>query len=120
MVDPSSIMRTSFGFWESKVLLTAVNFELFTVLGASAMTGEELEEKLSLHPRGTRDFLDALVSMRFLDREGDGRGALYRNTEATRHYLDKKSHTFIGGIIEMLNERLYKHWDNLGEGLRTG
>jgi hypothetical protein len=120
MKDPSAIMHTSFGFWESKVVLTAVEFDLFTVLGASAMTGGELEEKLSLHPRGTRDFLDSLVSMGFLNREGNGPGGLYRNTESTSLYMDKTSSSYIGGILVMLNERLYKHWDNLGEGLRTG
>ena len=118
--DPSSIMRTGFGFWESKVLLTAVEFELFTVLGDRAVTGQEIGEKLSLHPRGIWDFLDALVSMGFLDRKGDGPGGLYGNTEATRHYLDKKSPSYIGGILEMLNARLYRHWDDLGEALRTG
>jgi hypothetical protein len=41
--DPSSILRTGFGFWESKVLLTAVEFELFTVLGDKAMTGGRSE-----------------------------------------------------------------------------
>jgi len=58
--------------------------------------------------------------MGFLDRKGDGPGGLYGNTEATRHYLDKQSPSYIGGILEMLNARLYKHWDDLGEGLRTG
>ena len=107
--DPSSIMRTGFGFWESKVLLTAVEFELFTVLGDRSMSGGEIGEKLSLHPRGIWDFLDALVSMGFLDRKGDGPGGFYSNTEATRHHLDKKSPSYIGGILEMLNARLYKH-----------
>lgn len=113
-------MRTGFGFWESKVLLTAVEFELFTVLGDKAITGQEIREKLSLHPRGIWDFLDALVSMGFLDREGDGPGGLYKNTETTRLYLDKHSHTYVGGILEMLNARLFKYWDDLGEALKTG
>ena len=31
--DPSHIMQTATGFWASKVLLTAVDLELFTALG---------------------------------------------------------------------------------------
>jgi predicted O-methyltransferase YrrM len=84
------------------------------------MTGEQIERKLSLHPRGTYDFLDALVSMGFLDREGDGPGGLYKNTETTRHYLDKNGDSYVGGILEMLNARLFKYWDDLGDALKTG
>ncbi len=120
MKDPFSIMRTGFGFWESKVLLTAVEFGLFTELGDKSMTAGEIGEKLSLHPRGVRDFLDALLSMGFLGREGDGPGALYSNTEATRAYLDRESPSYLGGILEMLNKRLYKYWDDLGDALKTG
>lgn len=120
MKDPFSIMRTAFGFWESKVLLTAVEMDLFTLLGSGSMTAEQIERKLSLHPRGTYDFLDALVSMGFLDREGDGPGGLYKNTETTRHYLDKNGDSYVGGILEMLNARLFKYWDDLGDALKTG
>lgn len=118
--DPFSIMRTGFGFWESKVLLTAVEFDLFTKLGDNSMTAEGIGEMLSLQSRGTRDFLDALLSMGFLEREGDGPGALYRNTETTRVYLDRDNPSYLGGILEMLNKRLYKYWDDLGEALQTG
>ena len=120
MKDPFSIMRTGFGFWESKVLLTAVEFGLFTELGDKSMTAGEIGAKLSLHTRGVRDFLDALLSMGFLAREGEGPGALYGNTETTRVYLDRQSPSYLGGILEMLNNRLYKYWDDLGDALRTG
>lgn len=120
MKDPFSIMKTAFGFWESKVLLTAVEMDLFTLLGPCSMTAEQIERKLSLHPRGTYDFLDALVSMGFLDREGDGPGGLYKNTETTRYFLDKNGDSYVGGILEMLNARLFKYWDDLGDALKTG
>lgn len=120
MNDPFSIMKTAFGFWESKVLLTAVEMDLFTMLGSGSMTGQEIERQLSLHPRGTYDFLDALVSMGFLDREGDSHEGRYKNTEATRQFLDKNGDSYVGGILEMLNARLFKYWDDLPEALRTG
>ncbi|MEW6143864.1 MAG: methyltransferase [Thermodesulfobacteriota bacterium] len=120
MKDHFPIMRTAFGFWESKVLLTAVEMDLFTLLGTGSMTAKEIEKKLSLHPRGTYDFLDALVSMGFLDRDGDGPGGLYKNNETSRHYLDRNGDTYVGGILEMLNARLFKYWDDLPEALRTG
>jgi predicted O-methyltransferase YrrM len=119
-LDPSRILNVGFGFWGSKVLLTAVDLELFTVLAEKKMTGEELGNRLGLHPRGIWDFFDALVALGFLEREGNGREALYDNTEETALYLDKNSAAYIGGALEMCNARLYKFWDDLGIALKTG
>jgi predicted O-methyltransferase YrrM len=114
------ILQTAFGFWSSKVLLSAIEFDLFTTLGETAMTGEQLGSALGFHPRGTRDFFDTLVAMGFLDRAGDGPAAVYRNTQATAAFLDRNSDRYIGGILEMLNARLYRFWDDLPTALRTG
>jgi hypothetical protein len=119
-LDPGHIMQVGFGFSGSKVLLTAVELELFTVLGAKEMTGEELGRALGLHPRGIWDFFDALVALGFLAREGDGPAARYRNTEATAQFLDKSKPSYIGGILEMANARLFRFWSDLGPALKTG
>ena len=74
-LSPDAIQQTAFGFWGSKVLLTAVEFSLFTTLGERRLTGAQLGDELPLHPRGIADFFDALVAMKFLDREGDGADA---------------------------------------------
>src|SRR5436305_1910760 len=100
--DPSPILQAAFGFWSSKVLLTAVEFGLFTKLGAKRITGPELGRELGLHPRGVFDFLDALVAMKFLDREGNGPEARYFNTPSGLQYLDRTSPRYVGGILEML------------------
>jgi hypothetical protein len=118
--DPSPILQAAFGFWSSKVLLTAVEFGLFTTLGDRRLRGETLGREIGLHPRGVFDFLDALVAMRFLDRDGNGPEALYANMPAGREYLDRASPRYVGGILEMLNARLFKFWHDLPEALRTG
>src|SRR6266853_3117539 len=56
---PDAILQTAFGFWNSKVLLTAVTFDLFGTLGQRRLTGPEIGKKLDLHPRGVADFFDA-------------------------------------------------------------
>ncbi len=117
---PDPILQTAFGFWSSKVLLTAVEFGLFTKLAGRHLTGAELGQELHLHPRAIADFFDALVAMKFLEREGDGPEARYGNTPAGALYLDEKSPRYIGGILVMLNARLFKYWHDLPEALRTG
>jgi predicted O-methyltransferase YrrM len=119
-LDPSAILKTAFGFWHSKVLLTAVEMGLFTKLANRHVTGAALGAELGLHPRGIADFFDALVAMKFLGREGDGPEAQYFNTPDGSHFLDEASPRYIGGILVMLNARLFKFWNDLPEALRTG
>src|SRR5262250_680305 len=93
--SPNQILQTAFGFWSSKVLLTAVEFGLFTKLGDRRLTAAELGRELGLHPRGTYDFFDALVAMKFLDRQGNGPEAVYSNTPASAHYLDRNGARYV-------------------------
>ena len=118
--DQSRILEVGFGFMASKVLLTAVKMEVFTKLDDRSLTGEELGKLLDLNPRGIFDFFDALVAHGFLHREGNGHNGRYQNTEATAYYLNKHKSSYIGGIFEMCNDRLFKYWSDLEIGLKTG
>ena len=119
-LDPTAILHTATGFWASKVLLTAVDFNLFSTLGDGSMTAGELGEALGIHPRARYDFFDALVALGFLGREGDGPGGRYRNTPETAAFLVEQSPAYIGGMAKMLNSRLFGFWNGLGDALRTG
>ena len=117
---PARIMEVGMAFWPAKVLLSAVELGLFTKLGKGSMTGSELQDSLQLHPRANPDFYDTLVALRFLERDGDGSEALYRNTPETALFLVHNSPQFMGGFLEMANSRLYPFWGDLTEALRTG
>jgi O-methyltransferase domain/Dimerisation domain len=119
-IDPAPILQTAFAFWNSRVLLAAVGMRLFTALGSRRLTGAELGAELGLHPRGIADFFDALVAMKFLERDGAGPGARYFNTPAGALYLDENSPRCIAGIITMLDARLFRFWNDLPAALRTG
>jgi 2-polyprenyl-3-methyl-5-hydroxy-6-metoxy-1,4-benzoquinol methylase len=119
-LSPARILEVGMAFWPAKVLLSAVELELFTELGANSMTGRELQDALRLHPRANPDFFDTLVALRFLDRDGVGSEARYRNTGETALFLDRSSPQFMGGFLEMANTRLYRFWGDLTEALRTG
>ena len=67
--------------------------------------------------RSVRDFLDALVALKMLERDAGGK---YRNTAETDLFLDRAKPSYAGGILEMANARLYPFWGALTEGLRTG
>ena len=115
-ITPESIMQLGLGFFGSKTLLSAIELGLFTELAKGPLSAAELTARLKLHSRSARDFFDALVALGMLEREGD----LYRNTAATDMFLDSSKLSYLGGLLEMANERLYPFWGSLTEGLRTG
>src|SRR2546422_4397605 len=119
-LTPQRILEVGIGFWPAKVLLSAVELGLFSALGASSRTAEELRVILGLDPRATPDFPDALVALGFLERQGEGPTARYRNTPETAAFLDRRSPRYVGGFLEMANARLYPFWGDLTEALRTG
>jgi O-methyltransferase domain/Dimerisation domain len=119
-VTPDLIMQIGMGFWASKVLLSAVELQLFTHLDGRSLSSDELATAMHLHPRPCPDFLDALLALGLLERDGDGPGARYRNTAETALFLSKASPAYVGGLLEMANRRLYAHWAHLTEALQTG
>jgi hypothetical protein len=120
---PENIMKIGTGFWASKILLSAVKFQIFTTLAEKkTMSAIELKSHLGFKStdRNVYDYLDALTTFGFLNREGLLETAKYSNSMDTDFFLDKKKPSYIGGMLEMLNNRLYGFWENLEEGLLTG
>lgn len=115
-LNPEKILHVGLGFWSSKTLLSAVEMGVFTELAHGPEEFEKLSGRLGLHPRSARDFLDTLVALGFLQRSS---GA-YSNTPETDLFLDRRKPSYIGGMLEMANARLFGHWNHLTEALRTG
>jgi len=113
---PEKILQTGLAFWPSKTLLSAIEMGVFTELARGPEGFDALSGRLGLHPRSARDFLDTLVALGFLQREGDR----YGNTPETDLFLDQHKPSYIGGMLEMANHRLYPFWGHLTEALRTG
>jgi hypothetical protein len=111
------IMHTAIGFWSSKVLLSAVEIGVFGTLAAGPLDAASLRLRLGIHQRAARDFFDSLVTLGLLQRDDAGR---YSNAPEAANFLDPARSSYIGGIIEMFNARLYGFWGSLTEALVTG
>jgi hypothetical protein len=116
VLAPDPILQLGMGFWGSKTLLSAIELDLFTELARGPLAGEVLAERLQLHPRSARDFLDALVALKMLERD-DGR---YANSPEADRFLDRNKPSYVGGMLEMANKRLYPFWGALTQALRSG
>lgn len=114
--NPQPILELGHAFWGAKALLSAVELGVFTTLAKGPLDGERLATELGVHPRGAQDFLDSLVALGMLDR----RNGTYRNTLSTDVFLDQAKPSYIGGLLEVANSRLYPLWGSLTEALRTG
>ncbi len=115
-LNPEKILQTGLAFWPSKTLLTAIELGVFTELARGPESFESLRGRLGLHERSARDFFDTLHALGFLARTGN----TYANTPETDLFLDRKKPSYVGGILEMANHRLYPFWGGLTEALRTG
>jgi hypothetical protein len=121
--DPSHIMQIGMSFFPCKILLTAVKLDLFTELAArKGASAAELKSHFGFHctDRHFFDFLDTLVALGFLTREGLLTTAKYNNAPDSDLFLDKAKPAYIGGMLTMANNRLYAFWGDLEDGLRTG
>jgi hypothetical protein len=119
-VTPLRILQVGTGHWPARTLQVAVKLDLFSTLAGGGMTAEQIRVALDLHPRAVPDFPDALVAAGMLERAGDGPGAIYANTPETGLFLDRASPAYVGGLLEMMHDRLYPFWADLDEALRTG
>jgi hypothetical protein len=115
-LNPEKILQTGLAFWPSKTLLSAIELGVFTELARGPESFDSLRGRLGLHERSARDFFDTLHALGFLVRAGDK----YANTPETDLFLDRTKPSYVGGILEMANHRLYPFWGSLTEALRTG
>jgi SAM-dependent methyltransferase len=114
--SPENILSLGMSFWNAKALLSAVELGVFDALAEAPADLATLRDKLGLHERSAHDFFDALVALKLLARE-DG---VYRNTPETDFFLVRARPSYVGGMLEMANARLYESWGHLTEALKTG
>ena len=115
-LSPNRIMQLGLGFWDARVLLSAIELGLFTELAIAPLEADTLQQRLDLRQRDVRDFLDALVVLGMLERHAD----TYSNTPETDYFLDRNKPSYIGGMLDRADMHLHPAWGSLAETLRTG
>jgi (2Fe-2S) ferredoxin len=111
-IPPDDIMQTMRAFQESRVLLTAVELNVFTAVGRGGRT-VEVANKVGTDPRATEMLLNALVAMGMLTKEGD----VFRNTPvAARFFTEGSPHD--ARAAAMPAKRGYSHLRLTRQGRR--
>ena len=110
-----AILGLGRAFMESRVLLTAVELDVFTALADRAMTAREAAGLLGTDLRGTATLLDALAGMGLLEKD-DG---LYHCPLGAAELLSRES---TGTVVPMLmhSVALWRRWSELTDVVRRG
>jgi SAM-dependent methyltransferase len=117
--EPSvgQVMGILSGYWQAKILLTAADSGLFTVLSGVPATAEQLSAKLGYRMPGANDFLLALSGMGLLEAADDG---TFRNSASAEQFLVRGRPAYIGGYLHFCERELNPAWEGLGTALQTG
>ena len=89
---------------KTRVIGSAVTAFSYT----AGLTRVQLVELLGLSStaeRGTRDWLDVLVALDLLQRQGDGEGALYSNSPEADAFMVKGAPGYIGDAFVLSHDR---------------
>jgi (2Fe-2S) ferredoxin/predicted O-methyltransferase YrrM len=102
------------GYWPSRVMLTALELDLFTAVGDGA-SAEVVAGRLKASPRATEMLLNAVASLQLLQKT-DG---IFQNTAASARYFAQPSKDNArGGLLHMVN--IWHNWSNLTECVHQG
>ena len=115
---PDAIMQLGTGFWASKTLLSAVELGLFSELAKPGTARRRGAARASWASTRAAHATSSTRSWR--SGCSNAKTACYRNTPETDLFLDRAKPSYAGGLLEMLNARLFGFWNSLTEGLRTG
>ncbi|HNW28654.1 MAG TPA: methyltransferase [Spirochaetota bacterium] len=111
---PDQIIEMVSAFQKSRIILTAFELDIFTVIGSGRVTSTEVADAVKADPRGTDRLLNALCALGFLRKEK----GCFMNTGLSLRYLVKGSEDFLSRIGHSLN--LYRSWGSLTDAVRAG
>ncbi|HKU14262.1 MAG TPA: methyltransferase dimerization domain-containing protein [Steroidobacteraceae bacterium] len=118
-MTPERIVLMARGLSAAATLLAALEIELFTELGKGPRSYRQLRRSLGLREPAAADFLDALVALYLIGREGSAADAIYINTRESGQFLDRNSPAYIGEQLHAANARFAPVWKTLTAALRA-
>ena len=109
-----AIRELATNFQSSRVLLTAIELRVFSLVGAGGLTSAEVAGLAGSHPRATDRLLNALCALGLLEKR-DGR---FHNTLDSRRYLDDASPEYAAGLGHTAS--MWHSWSGLTDAVREG
>lgn len=114
VLDQNKIRELANGFQVSRIILTAVELDIFSILDKHLLPAADVAKQINGDERATDRLLNALVSIGFVKKT---RGKFY-NSEASSLYLVKGKNDFMGGLFH--TNELWKSWGTLTSAVKEG
>lgn len=114
-MDPMKVMQVASAYWDSCVLHAANRLNVFNLLSEGSKDLDTLTRETEADRRCLGALLSALVTLGFLDRDGD----VFRNSSFSQTFLADSSKFYQGGIVYMF-ENWYEAWGKLYDVVKTG
>ncbi len=114
ITSPEEIQELAMAFQRSRVLLTAYELGIFSLLGAEGRSSPEVAAAVEADPRGVDRLLNACCAVGLL-RKKEGR---FFNTEAAARFLVEGEAGYMAGLGHVVN--LWQTWSTLTAAVRKG
>ena len=113
-VLPDDVVEMIRGFMPSRAVLTALELDIFTAVGAGG-TAEQIARKVQCAPRATEMLLNVLVSLKLLEKQE----GTYRNSPvAARFFVEGTPDSARTAQLHIAN--LWQRWSTLTEAVKEG
>ena len=113
-ISHEGIMELSRAFQGSRILLSAFELDVFTVLGDEEKSSEEVANTIAADPRGTDRLLNALCVLKVLTKSRDK----FANSPAAAQLLVKGKPGYQAGLMHTVH--LWDSWSTLTSAVRNG
>jgi ubiquinone/menaquinone biosynthesis C-methylase UbiE len=108
------IREVAYAFQKSRILLTAYELDVFTVLRKDLKTSAEVARAIGADARATDRLMNALCAMGLLTKE-DSR---FSNKRAASRFLVRNEPWYMAGLMHTVN--LWDTWSTLTQAVRQG
>ena len=113
-VLPDDVVETIRGFMPSRIILTALELDVFTAIGKGG-TAMQIAGRIQCAVRATEMLLNALVSLKLMEK----REGVYTNSPlAARFFVEGTPDSARMAQLHMAN--MWKRWSTLTEAVRAG
>ncbi len=113
-MTPQELREIVYNFRASRILLSALELELFTALQNESKTSGEVAKIISADERATDRLMNVLCNMDLLEK-ANGK---FSNTDFSYRYLVKDKPDYISNILHAAN--LWNSWSDLTAIVREG
>ncbi|HNX06001.1 MAG TPA: methyltransferase [Bacteroidales bacterium] len=114
ITTPEQLRDVLFGFRVSRVILTAFELDLFTLLGSEGSCSATVARKIHADARATDRVLNALCAIGLVKKYK----GMFFHTAFSAKYLSKKSPDYLYGLMHTAN--MWDTWSTMTEMVRTG